>query len=44
MNYKNFFVVHPLYKLISEQKILYEKKKFEGDSDTYLSISVIFKK
>lgn len=44
MNYKNFFTIHPLYKLISENIFLYEKSNSTKIPHTYVSISVVLKK
>ena len=43
MSYKNFFITHPLYKLISEKKFIYEEKKPIQIKDTFLNISCILK-
>ena len=43
MSYKNFFITHPLYKLISEKKFIYEEKKSIQIKDTFLNISCILK-
>lgn len=44
MNYNNFFISHPSYRLVSERKYFYEKRKALNTKDTYISISVISKK
>ena len=44
MNYKNFFISHPNYRLISEKKFIYEKRTHIKFKNTYVSVSIILKK
>ena len=43
MDYKKLFLYHPSYKLISDDKFIYEKKNHKNKKDTYTSISCLLK-